>query len=176
MNIFFLKKNLTFFLVLWSSFFFAQKKVVVKYFENHKKLPIENVQFFLVTKTDTLALKIVKGKIQLQKNMKENFSLFAKVDNEMVIKVGSFRPSAFEEKDEIVIGRITDFSKIKTSWEFADTFVIDKNYLIEIPNSNTIADLIYSIVVKYVDISPNSYSPNTIPKVTTWYEIIKTNN
>ena len=57
-----------------------------------------------------------------------------------------------------------------------DTFVIDKNYLIEIPNSNTIADLIYSIVVKYVDISPNSYSPNTIPKVTTWYEIIKTNN
>lgn len=162
--------------MLWFNFSVAQKKIVVKYFENHKKLPIENVQIFLVTKSDTSTLTLVKGKIQLEKKMKDDFSLYAKVNNGIIINIGSYRRSLFEQKDEIIIGRITDFSKVKESWEFKDTFVIDKKYLITIPDSQNVAELTYSMVVKYVDVSANTYNPKTIPTYTPWYQVIKTKN
>ena len=152
---------------------FAQKKIDVTYYINNTKLPIENVRIFLVTKTDTIIPKITKGRLQISSELTDNFSAFAQI-NGKTVKIGSFRPATFEEIDGIIIGEITDFSILKKSWEFRDTYCIGKENLITIPNSQNITDLIFSIIRKDIDVSLNTDVTDFIPAFTSSYEVIKT--
>jgi hypothetical protein len=158
-------------LLLCCFFSSAQKKIGVKYFENDKQLAIENARFFLVTKKDTINLQIIKGKIQVADSMKDNFNLFVELQGRP-LKIGSYRPDMFKELDEIIVGHITDFSTFKKSWEFKDTYKFGEGYLLEIPDSNSKQEIIYSLVVRQVNVSLISDFKQYIPVFTNTYEVL----
>jgi len=168
----FSKKILFVILILCCSYSFAQQKIDIKYYINNTESSIEEVKVFLVTNTDTIAPKIEKGKIQLPKKFKENFSLFAQI-NGRTFKIGSYRAVTFNEIDAIVFGRITDFSIMKPHWEKRDSFFIDNQYVVIIPNPESIADVIYCSVKNDVNVSGHSNFIAYSPRFDTSYEVIQ---
>lgn len=151
----------------------AQKKIGVRYFENNKPLAVESTRFFLVTKNDTITIQIKKGKIRLSDTLKDNFSLFVELEGRP-LKIGSYRPEMFNELDEIIVGHITDFSTFKKSWEFKDTYTFGDGYLLEIPDAASKPEIIYSLVVRQVNVSLISDFKQYIPVFTNTYEVLKT--
>ncbi len=166
-------KKILAFALLYCSISFAQKKIDFKYFENNTELPVENIRVFMVTKSDTITPVIDKGKIQLSEKQKDNFSLFAKINGE-IITIGSYRPAYFNQLDAIIVGRITDFSTLKQNWAIENTFFIDKEYLVVIPDSKKISDVIYATVKKDINTSNISNYKTYTPIFTSVYKVIKT--
>lgn len=162
-------------LILCCSFAFAQQKIKVKYYENNIEASIENVRILLVTKTDTIVPKVEEGKIRISSKIKDNFSVFAQIGGRTML-IGSYRPAAFKEFDALIFGRITDFSVLKKHWEKNNTYFIDNQYIIEIPNSSNMTVVVYATTKK--DINDSGISNYIVykSKFTTIYEVIATKN
>ena len=150
----------------------AQKKIDIRYYVNNTQFPISEVSVYLVTKFDTIIPTIIDGKINLQKKMKDNFTLYTNIKGD-IIKIGSYRPKDFEQIDAIAIGRITDFTLLEQSWQDNNTYKIDKEYAIMIPDAERIADVIYCIIRKDVDVSLISNFAKYYPTYSGSYEVIK---
>jgi hypothetical protein len=173
MNILLLKRFFLVNLLICCSLSFAQKKIDLKYYVNNTQFPIEDIRIFLATKSDTITPKLDKGKIYVPKELKDNFSMLAQI-NGKTIKIGSFRPDMLKNVDAIIVGRITDFSTLKRNWENDSSFYIDKEYLIMIPNSQDILDVVYGMIEKDINLSLNSNFASYFPTFTGSYEVIKT--
>ncbi|WP_284653620.1 hypothetical protein [Flavobacterium terrisoli] len=173
MNLLLSRRILLTCLLFCCSFSFAQKKIIVKYYENNTEASIENVRIFFVTKTDTITPKVEDGKIRISSKIKDNFSVFAQISGRTML-VGSYRPATFKENDAIIFGRITDFSTMKRYWETKEAFILDKEYVIVIPNYENVLDVIYCSVKKDVNISQHSNFTKYAPSFTFVRDVIKT--
>lgn len=159
--------------MLFANAAMAQKKLEVKYYLNDTELPLDNVRIFIVTRNDTIDLKIDDGKVHIPKKLKDNFYLYGRFDGK-TMKIGSFRPALFNNLYSILLGRITDFSAMKKHYSNNNVYRIAEEYWINVPNSANIGEYVYALAGNYINISHNTDYAEYFPTTTGSYEVVRT--
>jgi hypothetical protein len=152
-----MKKNqniLLFLLLIITSFGFAQK-IPLRYFKNNKEEKNFNSELLITTKKDTIKITANNGEVLFPK-IRDNFTLFIKMEKD-TIKLGSFRSETILYITEIVVGRISDFSKLKRYEKYDNTFLMAKIYPITISNFEKAEEVIFGIIVKNEAIADDKF-------------------
>lgn len=142
-------------LIIFSSICYSQTKTThLKYFLNNKNLPVKNLEVYVITNNDTITVKTKKSRIEFPK-MNSDFNLLIKANGEQ-FKFGKCESSVSEDNIEIVVGKITDITKLKKS-EFNSKMFYLRDYLIDIQNPENIIELNFITLIQNKSLGQNKF-------------------